>query len=65
MSTPWKSYCVSFCVRDYYTMKLKARSEDEALAKAEDLYSNEGEAPFTMDLSEGGTDEWYAEEVQS
>lgn len=30
MSAPWKTYRVSFCVRDYYSVDLKARNEWEA-----------------------------------
>lgn len=65
MSNPCKTFRIRFSVCDFYSVELKARSEDEALAKAEDLYSNEGEALFTMDLSEGGTDDWDAEVVLS
>lgn len=63
MSTPWKTYRVSFCVRDYYSVELKARSEWEAIARAEDLYTREGEGPFEFDISRGGTDEWEAEAI--
>lgn len=63
MSSPWKTYRVSFCARDYYSVDLKARSECEAIAKAEDLYSRECEEAFEFDISRGGTDEWDAEVV--
>ena len=63
MSTSWKTYRVSFCVRDYYTADIKARSKAEAIAKAEDLYAREHEDAFAFDISRGGTDEWEAEVV--
>lgn len=63
MSKPWKTYRVSFCSHDYYAIEIKARSEDEAVARAEDLFDRSGEQPFTFDLSRGGTDEWDAEVV--
>lgn len=63
MSNVWKTYRVGFCVRDYYTIDLKARNEWEALARADVLYSREGEGPFEFDISRGGTDEWEAEVV--
>jgi hypothetical protein len=63
MTSSWKTYRVSFCVRDYYTVDLKARSEAEAEARASDLYDRSGEVPFTFDVSRGGTDEWEAEQL--
>jgi len=63
MSTSWKTYRVSFCVRDYYSVDLKARNEWEAIARAEDLYSREYEEAFEFDISRGGTDEWEAEVI--
>ncbi len=63
MTSPWKAYRVSFCVRDYYTAEIKARSELEAIAKAEDLYAREHEDAFAFDISRGGTDEWEAESL--
>jgi len=63
MSTSWKTYRVSFCVRDYYLVDLKARNEWEAIARAEDLYYREYEEAFEFDISRGGTDEWEAELV--
>lgn len=65
MSNPWKTYRVRFSVREFYLIDLKARSADEALVKAEDLYYRNGEAPFSIDISEGGTDDWDAKEVLS
>jgi len=62
---PDKIYRVSFCVHDYYSIELRAHSEDDALTKAEALYDDEHEEAFTFDLSRGGTDEWEAEEVRS
>lgn len=62
----WRTWCVRFSVRDFYTVAVKARSEEEALARAEDLYDRYGECPekgFALDLSEGGTDNWEAEQV--
>lgn len=53
-----------FSVRDFYTVEVKARSEDEALARAQELYDRYGECSekgFAFDLSEGGTDDWEAE----
>lgn len=64
MTSPWKSYRVSFSVRDCYVIDVKARSEDEASEKVHDLYDRYGEDPkygFIFDLSDGGTDGWYAE----
>ena len=58
-------YRVTFCVRDYYSAEIIAASADEALAIAEDLYAEDGEAPFTFDLDRGGTGEWAAEAVAS
>jgi hypothetical protein len=60
MSSPWKTYRVSFCVRDDYTADIKARSEAEAIAKAQDLYAREHEDAFEFDISRGGTDAWEA-----
>lgn len=60
MSNSWKTYRVSFCVRDYYTADIKARSEHEANARAEELYSREYEDAFEFDISRGGTDDWEA-----
>lgn len=60
-----KTFHVSFCALDYYIIELRARDEDTAIEKAEDLYTRQGEKPFTFDLSQGGTDHWEAEEVAS
>ena len=63
MSTD-KTYVVSFCERNYYRITLTAASEDEALEKAEDLFSEENEGLFELDFSIGGTDDWQTEEVR-
>lgn len=63
MSSPWKTYRVSFTAHDCYFIELKARSDDEALARAEHLYTEHGEEPFSFDISQGGTDDWGAEVV--
>lgn len=63
MSSPLKTYLVRFCVRDYYIGEVQARSELEAIARAEDLYSREHEDAFEFDISRGGTDEWEAEAI--
>lgn len=63
MSTSWKTYRVTFCVRDRYSIELKARSEFDAIARAQELYTLEDEAPFIFDISQGGIDEWTAETV--
>lgn len=60
-----RTYHVSFCVRDYYCIRLTASSEDEALEKAENLYNEEHEDAFELDITLGGTDDWQAEEVRS
>ena len=65
---PWKPYSVRFCVRDCYTIDVKARSADEALRKAGELYERHGESAahgFRFDISDGGTEGWDAEEVTS
>lgn len=59
-----KTYRVSFCVLDYYTIDLKARDDEAALEKAQDLYEQRGEEPFTFDISRGGNNQWEAEEVK-
>ena len=64
MSTD-KTYLVSFCVRNYYRITLTAASEDDALEKAENLYTDENENAFELDLNIGGTDDWQAEVVRS
>lgn len=63
MSSPWKTYRVSFCVRDHYSIELKARSESEAIARAQELYTLEEEVPFIFDISQGGIGEWEAEAI--
>lgn len=63
MSKPWKTYRVRFCVRDHYSIELKARSEFEAIARAQELYTLEDEVPFIFDISQGGIDEWEAEPI--
>lgn len=63
MSSTWKTYHVTFCVRDYYALDVKARSECEAIARAEDIYTRAGEEPFEFDISRGSTDEWDAEVI--
>lgn len=60
-----KTYLVSFCVHDYYCIKLTATSEEEALEKAENLYTDEHEDAFEFDLTRGGTDDWQVKEVRS
>lgn len=68
MTASWKSYCVSFCVRDLYTVEVKARSEREAIVRAQHLNDRYGENPahgFTLDLSDGGSEDWHADELQS
>ena len=63
MSTD-KTYVVSFCERNYYRITLHAASEDEALEKAESLYTEENKNLFELDFTIGGTDDWQAEEVR-
>ena len=63
MSTD-KTYIVSFCERNYYRIALTAASEDEALKKAESLYTEENKNLFELDFTIGGTDDWQAEEVR-
>ncbi len=63
MSTD-KTYIVSFCERNYYRIALTAASEDEALEKAESLYTEENKNLFELDFTIGGTDDWQAEEVR-
>jgi hypothetical protein len=58
------AYRVTFCVLDYYTIELKARDANSAIEKAQGLYERHGEEPFTFDISQGGTDNWDAEEVR-
>lgn len=60
-----RTFRVRFCVRDFYVIELEARDAPGALAKAQDLYKRLGEEPFEFDISEGGADEWDAEEVAS
>lgn len=65
---PWKTFRVWFCVRDCYFIDVRARSAGEAEAKAAALYEAYGESVrhgFMLDLSEGGTEGWEAEEVAS
>ena len=61
----FKTYRVGFCVLDHYSIELKAHDALVAIEKAQDLYERHGETPFTFDLSQGGTDNWEAEEVAS
>lgn len=63
MSTD-KTYIVSFCERNYYRIALTAASEDEALERAESLYTEENKNLFELDFTIGGTDDWQAEEVR-
>jgi hypothetical protein len=58
-----KTYHVSFCVLDYYSIEIKACDEIHAVQRAQDVYERLGEELFTFDLSQGGTDHWEAEEV--
>lgn len=58
-----KTFRVRFCVRDFYTIKLKASDAEAAEAKAQYLYERYGEERFEFDFTDGGTDEWEAEEV--
>jgi hypothetical protein len=60
-----KTFHVSFCVQDYYSIEIKARDEIHAVQKAQGMYARRGEEPFAFDLSQGGTDHWEAEEVLS
>jgi hypothetical protein len=62
MSTD-KTYLVTFFVNDCYRITLTAASEEEALEKAENLYSEENEYAFELDLFVGGTSDWQALEV--
>lgn len=62
---PLKTFRVSFCALDHYTIDLKACDEDSAIAKAVGLYGRHGEKPFTFDPSQGGTVQWEAKEVAS
>jgi hypothetical protein len=61
----FKTFRVSFCVLDCYSIEIKARDDEHAIERAQDLYERDGEEPFTFDLSQGGTDNWEAEEVTS
>ena len=66
MNSPWKTYCVRFCVRDCYTVEVRARSSSEAERKASALYEAHGESSahgIHFDISDGGTEGWEAEEV--
>lgn len=60
-----KTYVVSFCERNFYRITVTAASADEALEKAENLYTDENMSLFELDYSIGGTDAWQAEEVRS
>jgi hypothetical protein len=64
MSTE-RTYLVTFWVHDCYSIRLAAMSEDDAVAKAQDLYEEEHEDAFELDISQGGTDDWHASEVHS
>jgi hypothetical protein len=67
MSNPWKHYAVRFAERQCYYIDVQARSPLEAIAKVQDLYDRHGGNPevgFVFDLSDGGTDEWEAQELQ-
>lgn len=64
MSTD-KTYIVTFCERNYLRITLTAASEDDALEKAENLYTKENEGLFELDLTIGGTDDWQVEEVRA
>jgi hypothetical protein len=59
-----KTYLVSFCVRDYYSIEIKADSSDDAIDKAQTLYGDEHEAAFEFDFNVGGVDDWQADEVK-
>jgi len=63
MSAVWKTFCVHMDVRDHYIVEVKARSAAEACRKGETLYQRFGEQAFIFDISEGGTENWEAEEI--
>ena len=64
MSTD-KTYLVRFFDVRCYRIRLTATSEDEAVTKAENLYTDENEHLFELEPALGGTDDWHAEEVRS
>lgn len=59
-----QSYEVTFWVRDKYSIVLDARSPFAAINKAVKLYHEEGEAPFTMSITEGGAEMFEAEPIE-
>lgn len=68
MTPTWKTYCVTFYVRDYYAIDTKARSEREAIVRAQHLNDRYGEDPaygFAFDVTDGGSEDWHADKIQS
>ena len=65
--TSRKQFEVRFWVTDAYHMVVKARNEDEAIARAKARYARYGEDPehgIHLDICEGGVGEdWEASEV--
>lgn len=61
---PWKTYRVRFSVRDCYWANVKARSEEEAERRVQELYELKGEEAVFFDISDGGTDDWQAEVLE-
>ena len=61
----WKTYRVRFSVRDCYWADVKARSEEEAERRVQELYELKGEEAVFFDISDGGTDDWQAELLEA
>lgn len=59
-----KTYVVSFYEKNFYRITLNARSEEEALEKADNFYCDDKMDLFEFDASIGGDDDWQVEEVQ-
>lgn len=61
-----KTFRVSFSEQTHYTVTVQARSEDDAVQRASDLYDRNGPTEllgFELNTDFGGTDDWEAEEV--
>jgi hypothetical protein len=61
-----KTFCVRFCVTDWYWIDVEADSKLSAITQAHELYGEHGEDPtvgFAFDINRGGEDGWEAEEV--
>lgn len=65
-NAPLSSFLVNFTLTSHYKRVFTAASREAAIAAAEELFSDEGEAPFELDFSrDGGADDFEAELVDS